>query len=107
MDEALGLIDTPGLAFFGLAGHTLGSAGLVAFSKNVIHSTLGLLGTFAGVAGFYVTLAADFLGAVQLLVYVGGTLTLILFAVMLTSRLEEKKDTNPRRGLFLAIPLVL
>jgi NADH-quinone oxidoreductase subunit J len=107
MGEISGLLDTQALAFFGLATLTLASGGIVAFSKNVIHSTLGLLGTFTGVAGMYVTLAADFLAGVQLLVYVGGTLTLILFAVMLTSRIEEKKETNPTRGLFLAAPLVL
>ena len=107
MDEILGLLDTQALAFFGLAGLTLASGGIVAFSRNVIHSTLALLGTFTGVAGMYVTLAADFLGAVQLLVYVGGTLTLILFAVMLTSRIEEKKVTNPSRGIVFAAPLVL
>ena len=107
MDEILGLLSDQALAFFGLATLTLASAGAVAFSKNVIHSTLALLGTFVGIAGMYVTLAADFLGAVQLLVYVGGTLTLILFAVMLTSRIEEGKHTNPSRGIFLAAPLVV
>src|SRR3990170_5329550 len=87
------------LAFFGLAALTLGSAALVAFSKNIIYSTLSLLGTFLGIAGLYITLSADFLAAVQILVYVGGTLTLILFAVMLTSRIEDMKVSNPRAGL--------
>src|SRR5512132_2493455 len=82
------------VAFLALAALTLGSAGIVAFSKNIIHSSLALLGTFMGVAGLYITLSADFLAAVQLLVYVGGTLTLILFAVMLTSRIEEVRKSN-------------
>ena len=77
------------VAFLALAALTLGSAGIVAFSKNIIHSTLALLGTFMGIAGLYITLSADFLAATQILVYVGGTLTLILFAVMLTSRIED------------------
>src|SRR6187549_4058037 len=94
------------LAFFGLASLTLGSAGVVAFSKNIIHSTLALLGTFMGIAGLYVTLSADFLAATQVLVYVGGTLTLILFAVMLTSRIEDMKVSNPRAGLGIAFGLV-
>src|SRR5882724_7189072 len=83
------------VAFLALAGLTLGSAGIVAFSKNIIHSTLALLGTFMGIAGLYITLSADFLAATQILVYVGGTLTLILFAVMLTSRIEDMKVANP------------
>ncbi|KYF50640.1 NADH-quinone oxidoreductase subunit J [Sorangium sp. So ce315] len=94
------------VAFLGLAALTLGSAGLVAFSRNIIHSALALLGTFLGVAGLYVTLSADFLAATQVLVYVGGTLILILFAVMLTSRIQEMKISNPRGGLAVAFALV-
>jgi NADH-quinone oxidoreductase subunit J len=94
------------VAFLALAGLTLGSAGVVAFSKNIIHSALALLGTFMGIAGLYVTLSADFLAATQVLVYVGGTLTLILFAVMLTSRIEDMKVSNPRAGLGVAFGLV-
>src|SRR3954464_5697489 len=87
------------VAFLALAALTLGSAGIVAFSKNIIHSSLALLGTFMGIAGLYITLSADFLAATQILVYVGGTLTLILFAVMLTSRIEDMKVSNPRAGM--------
>jgi NADH-quinone oxidoreductase subunit J len=94
------------IAFLGLAALTLGSAGIVAFSKNIIHSALALLGTFLGIAGLYVTLSADFLAATQVLVYVGGTLTLILFAVMLTSRIEDMKVSNPRAGILAAFGLV-
>ncbi len=94
------------LAFLALAGLTLGSAGIVAFSKNIIHSTLALLGTFMGIAGLYITLSADFLAATQILVYVGGTLTLILFAVMLTSRIEDMKVSNPQQGILPAFGLV-
>ncbi|APR84660.1 NADH-ubiquinone oxidoreductase chain J [Minicystis rosea] len=94
------------VAFFALAALTLGSAGVVAFSKNIIHSTLALLGTFLGIAGLYITLSADFLAATQILVYVGGTLTLILFAVMLTSRIDAMKVSNPSGGLPIAFGLV-
>lgn len=94
------------VAFFALAALTLGSGGIVAFSKNIIHSTLALLGTFLGIAGLYITLSADFLAATQILVYVGGTLTLILFAVMLTARIEDMKVSNPSGGLPVAFGLV-
>jgi NAD(P)H-quinone oxidoreductase subunit 6 len=90
--HALG--DFSNVSFFLLAALTVGSALVVALSKNIIHATVGLLGTFTGVAGLYITLSADFLAAVQILVYVGGTLTLILFAVMLTSRIDEVRRSN-------------
>jgi NAD(P)H-quinone oxidoreductase subunit 6 len=98
------------IAFFVLALLTLGSGGVVAFSRNIIYSTVALLGCFLGVAGMYVQLSADFLAAVQILVYVGGTLTLILFAVMLTSRIESLRSSNAsirRVPAFLLISLVL
>jgi len=64
-------------------------------------SAIALLGTFMGIAGMYVQLSADFLAATQVLVYVGGTLTLILFAVMLTARIEDIRTSNSgmNRGL--------
>src|ERR1700710_1589227 len=94
------------VAFLALAGLTLGSAGVVAFSKNIIHSALALLGTFLGIAGLYITLSADFLAATQILVYVGGTLTLILFAVMLTSRIEDIRTSNTAIGRGTAFGVV-
>src|SRR5262247_4824282 len=94
------------VAFLALAGLTLGSAGIVAFSKNIIHSALALLGTFMGIAGLYITLSADFLAAVQILVYVGGTLTLILFAVMLTARIEDIRTSNTATGRGAAFAIV-
>lgn len=89
-----------------LAVLALGSAGVVAFSKNIVHSALALLGTFLGVAGLYITLSADFLAATQILVYVGGTLTLILFAVMLTAKIEDMKLSNPSQQLLVGLGLV-
>jgi NAD(P)H-quinone oxidoreductase subunit 6 len=95
------------ILFYLLSALTVGSAAVVALSRNVIYSALALLGTFLGVAGLYITLSADFLAATQLLVYVGGTLTLILFAVMLTARIEKTGDSNPKQGLLVGLGLVL
>lgn len=80
--------------FYLIALVTVGSAVMVAFSRNIIYSAFSLLGTFAGVAGLYVLLGADFVAAVQLLIYVGGILILIIFAVMLTHRITDVEITN-------------
>ncbi len=95
------------IIFFLLSTLAVVSAAVVALSKNIIYSALALLGTFIGVAGLYITLSADFLAATQLLVYVGGTLTLILFAVMLTARVGDKEVSNPRRGLLLGFGIAM
>ena len=84
--------------FYLIALITVVSAAMVAFSRNIIHSAFSLLGTFAGVAGIYVFLGADFVAGVQVLVYVGGILVLILFAVMLTHRITDVQITNRSAG---------
>ena len=53
---------------------------------SIVRAATRLLFTLAGMAGFYFLLHAEFLAAVQLVVYVGGTLILIIFGVMLTSK---------------------
>jgi NADH-quinone oxidoreductase subunit J len=71
--------------FFILAATlTIGCAFAVAFTKNLMHSCVYLLGCLFGVAGLYATLGADFLAATQIVVYAGGVVILMLFAIMLT-----------------------
>ena len=89
--------------FFFLAAVTVGSGMFVAFSRNIVHSAFALMGTFLGVAGLYVTLGADFLGAVQVLVYVGGILVLTLFAVMLTHGIGDVQVSNRTIGRLPAL----
>ena len=56
----------------------------VTFSNKLIHSCVYLLFSLIGVAGLYLTLGAEFVAATQLVVYVGGIVVLLLFAIMLT-----------------------
>ena len=72
--------------FYLLAGITALSALGVVLSRNIVRMAVALLFTLAGVAGLYFLLHAEFLAAVQLVVYAGGTLILIIFGVMLTSK---------------------
>lgn len=94
---APGIID---VIFYVVAGLTvLGAAG-VALSRNILWSAIGLLTSLLGVGGLYVLLAADFLAITQLLIYVGGVLTLILFAIMLTNRIVDVNVSNVSAGLY-------
>lgn len=89
--------------FYVIAAITIGSAAFVAFARNIMHSAFALMGTFLGVAGLYVCLGADFLGAVQVLVYVGGILVLTIFAVMLTHRIGDVEVSNRSVGRLPAL----
>ena len=72
--------------FYALALLTMLGAWAVMLSQNIVRMAVYLLVTLGGVAGFYFMLSAEFLAAVQLIVYAGGTLILIIFGVMLTSK---------------------
>ena len=58
----------------------------VVVTQNIVRAAAWLLFTLAGVAGVFFLLGADFVGATQLIVYVGGTLVLVVFGVMLTAQ---------------------
>ncbi len=70
--------------FFLSAALTIAGAMGVVFSKNLMHACVLLLATLFGVAGLYACIGADFLAASQLVIYAGGVVILMLFAVMLT-----------------------
>ncbi len=75
------------IIFYFFAVLIVASAAIVAFSKNIMYSAFALLFTFFGVAAIYVLLNADFLAMTQIMIYIGGILVLIIFGVMLTTRI--------------------
>lgn len=101
------MINTFVFAFF--AGLTVFSALAITFQKNLIHSAFYLLVTFMGIASLYILLEADFLAVTQILIYVGGILTLILFGVLITQKRENRaliSGINYRkRSAFISITL--
>jgi NADH-quinone oxidoreductase subunit J len=96
----VGLVHLVDLVFYLFALMTVGGAAGCAFSRNIIYSAWSLLFAFMGVAGIYVFLGADFPAMAQVLIYVGGILVLILFAIMLTKQIgEDPKLTNAHLAL--------
>jgi NADH-quinone oxidoreductase subunit J len=71
--------------FAAIAAVTAVSAASVAISRSLIRASVWLLFTLIGVAVLYFLLGAEFLGAAQLMVYVGGTMVLLVFGVMITN----------------------
>lgn len=72
--------------FYGVAAVVVVSALGVCIAQNIVRMAVWLFGALGSVAVLYFLLAANFIGAIQLIVYVGGTLILLIFGVMLTSR---------------------
>lgn len=72
------------VAFLVLGAGVLASALLVVTVRNIVHAALSLALCFAGVAGIYVLLQAEFLAVAQVLIYIGAITVLLLFGIMLT-----------------------
>jgi NADH-quinone oxidoreductase subunit J len=78
--------------------------------RNLFHSALALAYVLVGMAGIFIALRADFLAMVQILIYVGAVMTLVIFTIMLTQRLDDKSlHQNNRQSpiAFLAILVFL
>ena len=107
MQDFLSQISPSFLLFVPIAAFTVAGAAGVAFSRNIVYAAFSLLATFVGMVGLFAFLSADFLAAVQLMVYVGGILVLILFAVMLTNKISEVRTSNPSTNLLLGGTLLV
>ena len=76
-------------------------------SKNVLRSAIFLIATFLGTAILYLLLKAEFMAMAQIMLYVGGVVVFIIFAILLTSHLGENKLSTPISQKFLAVFLAL
>lgn len=95
--------------FFGYFASVIAvTAFLVVALKNPIYSALSLLVMFFHVAGLYVTLHAEFLAAIQIIVYAGAILVLYLFVVMLLNlKRDDQYHRQWRLAAFVCVPLFI
>lgn len=95
------------LAFALVTLTVIGSALIATFARNIVHSAYALFFTLLGMAGYYFLLGADFLGIIQVIVYVGGILVLLLFGVLLTSRSLDQIQEKKRAGFAVSAGVAL
>ncbi|MHC2992140.1 NADH-ubiquinone/plastoquinone oxidoreductase chain 6 [Pontibacter sp. HJ8] len=84
------------------------SGGYMVLTRNLLYAGFSLLLTLLSVAAIYVLLFADFVAVTQLMVYVGGVLVLILFGIMLSTRVHDKSvmSENVNRGWGMTVALL-
>lgn len=88
------------VTFFVFMAIAVAFAVATVITKRIFRSAIYLMGTLTTSAAFYILLGAEFLAGVQILVYVGGIVVLIVFAVMLTSSSEMlEENPSPMRKL--------
>ncbi len=87
------------VVFWILAVILAGSALAVVLSTNLFHAVLWLALALTGTAGVFLLLNAEFLAAVQLLLYAGGIVTIVVFAIVVTERLVGERITQTNRRI--------
>lgn len=88
--------------FYCVASLTCLFALLVVISRNVFHSAIFLALTLMSVAAVYLYLDAEFLAAIQILIYVGAIITLFIFAIMLTSKIQDTAIRQTNRQVLIS-----
>lgn len=86
---------------------TIASALYTAFSSNILRSAFGLLFTLLGVALLYLFLNAGFLAALQIMLYAGGIMVIVIFAIFFTREILTTKISNPRKETLYSLLLLM
>ena len=94
------------LLFILFAGLAIGCAIAVVAQRNPIYSAISLIGVFMALACLYVTLAAPFIAAVQVIVYAGAIMVLVVFVIMLLN-VEQEERRRTRLGFLVPAAIVL
>jgi NADH-quinone oxidoreductase subunit J len=85
--------------FFVFAGLAIACALSLVYHKNPLYGAISLIGVFVALSCIYVTLAAPFIAAVQVLIYAGAIMVLVIFVIMLLN-LDEDRPLNRLRYLY-------
>ena len=88
--------------FYAIAGIIIVFALLSVTLRNIFHSALALIAALLGVAAVYIYLDAEFLALLQVLIYVGAIMTLIIFGIMMTLKISDKSLRQHNRQKFLS-----
>ena len=94
------------LLFILFAGLAIGCALAVVAQRNPLYSAISLIGVFISLACLYLMLAAPFIAAVQVIVYAGAIMVLVVFVIMLLN-VEEEEHRRPRLGYLVPVSIAL
>jgi NADH-quinone oxidoreductase subunit J len=95
------------ILFFALAAIAVGGAVSLILQKEPIHSALSLIVVMIALAGLYLLLGAEFVSAVQVIVYAGAIMVLFVFVIMLLNAGEEERTNFSRMATYIGLPLAV
>ncbi|HTC64427.1 MAG TPA: NADH-quinone oxidoreductase subunit J [Candidatus Saccharimonadales bacterium] len=97
---------TPQIAIFlVLAAFTVAGAVSLILQRHPIHSALSLIVVMVSLAGLYLLQGAEFVAAVQVIVYAGAIMVVFIFVIMLLNAGEEERTNVSRLAKFVGVPL--
>lgn len=98
----------PNISFWLITVMVLTSAVYATFSRSILRAAFSLFFTLFGIAGYYVLLGSDFIAVMQVIIYVGGILVLLVFGVLLTNRpWPSPTGLSRKTQLIFSLPLLL
>lgn len=101
-------MNTSTIIFYAIAALILGAGILAVTTTKIFRSAIWLLFTLVGVAALYFWMQVEFIAAIQIVVYVGGIVVLIIFSIFLTHQSgKELPHANKRRTIFSALAAIL
>src|SRR3989449_2626959 len=95
----------PAIIFFLLAGIALAGGVSLILQRHPIHSALSLIVVMVALAGLYLLLGAEFIAAVQIIVYAGAIMVLFVFVIMLLNAGVEARTNLSRMARYVGLPL--
>src|ERR1700730_3135845 len=93
--------------FFILAAMAVAGAGSLIVQRHPIHSALSLIVVMAALAGLYLLLEAEFIAAIQIIVYAGAIMVLFIFVIMLLNAGVEERTSLSRTAFYAGVPLAM
>ncbi|HEV7330857.1 MAG TPA: NADH-quinone oxidoreductase subunit J [Flavisolibacter sp.] len=100
-------MSTSAIIFYAISALILGAGLLAVTSRKIFRSAIYLLSSLVGIAALYFWMQVEFIAAVQIAVYVGGIVVLIIFSIFLTHESGKELPTPPLRRIIFAILAVL
>jgi len=94
------------IAFYTISAIILGGALAMVSSRSLVHSVIWMVVSFVGVGALFITLSAEFVGVVQIMVYAGGIVVLFLFVIMLVNLDEVRRMEYLHRQWLPAVLLI-
>src|SRR5579864_6987937 len=100
-------MNAPLIVFFVLATMCVLGAVSLIFQRHPIHSALSLIVVMVSLAGLYLLMGAEFVAAVQIIVYGGAIMVLFIFVIMLLNAGEEERTNFSKLALYAGIPMAV